>query len=80
LIVGTGALTLPAAFAGAGWVISLCIILALAVIRYTILFFTLKKLYRLIDLFIIMTMQLHDTDVCCGIDGRSQRHLPQPPS
>ena len=33
LIVGTGALTLPAAFAGAGWVISLCFILALAVIR-----------------------------------------------
>ena len=33
LIVGTGALTLPAAFAHAGWAISLCVILTLAIIR-----------------------------------------------
>lgn len=33
LIVGTGALTLPAAFANAGWIISLCVILALSAIR-----------------------------------------------
>jgi len=32
-MVGTGALTLPAAFAGAGWLISLIVILFLALVR-----------------------------------------------
>jgi amino acid permease len=31
--VGTGALTLPAAFANAGWIVSLSVILALSAIR-----------------------------------------------
>lgn len=38
LIVGTGALTLPAVFSQAGWALGLSIILILAFIRYIIKF------------------------------------------
>jgi amino acid permease len=33
LIVGTGALTLPAVFDSAGWILGLCLICVLALIR-----------------------------------------------
>lgn len=39
LIVGTGALTLPAVFSRAGWALGLSVILVLAFIRYISLFF-----------------------------------------
>ncbi|KAK4009870.1 hypothetical protein OUZ56_019013 [Daphnia magna] len=44
LIVGTGALTLPAAFANAGWIISLCVILALSAISYMTLTFVVESM------------------------------------
>ncbi|XP_046458221.1 transmembrane protein 104-like [Daphnia pulex] len=44
LIVGTGALTLPAAFANAGWIVSLSVILALSAISYITLTFVVESM------------------------------------
>ena len=48
LIVGTGALTLPAAFHDAGWLPSTVIIILLAFISYLTATFVIGKNYRLI--------------------------------
>lgn len=63
LIVGTGALTLPAVFAGAGWLLSLFLIILLAFVGFVTVTFVIETMACANATLYWKKVQAHKVDV-----------------